>query len=165
MEFRLGQWFHPENQEMLDKLIRDHEIKDVIEIGCYLGASAIFMAQRVEKVTTIDHFSQSVVDFADKDNYYQVLYNLRFLNISNVEVLAMSSEEANKKYPDMTADLVYIDGSHDYENIKKDIELWLPRAKKIICGDDYTENEEFGIIQAVDELGGKNYDRFWYKII
>jgi hypothetical protein len=60
-------------------------------------------------------------------------------------------------------DAVYIDGLHTYEGVKNDIIHWLPQTKKVICGHDYYEDEEFlkihphvaGVKVAVDEMLGK----------
>lgn len=69
------------------------------------------------------------------------------------------SEEAAKLIEDESLDFVYIDGNHQYEFVKKDIEAWYPKVKKggIIGGDDYTscpetEAEGFGIFRAVNEF-------------
>ena len=76
-----------------------------------------------------------------------------------VEFIRKFSEEAAKLIPDESLDFVYIDGNHQYEFVKKDIESWYPKVKKggIIGGDDYTscpetEAEQFGIFKAVHEF-------------
>ncbi|MES2199322.1 MAG: class I SAM-dependent methyltransferase [Chlamydiota bacterium] len=53
---------------------------------------------------------------------------------------------------------MFIDGNHDYDFVKEDIKLWLPkvRAGGILAGHDYDpEGKEFsGVKRAVDELLG-----------
>lgn len=54
-------------------------------------------------------------------------------------------------------DMLLIDGDHRYEAVRKDIELWLPHAKKgaIISLHDYaskSKKPKAGVRQAVDEL-------------
>jgi hypothetical protein len=46
---------------------------------------------------------------------------------------------------------VYIDANHTHEEVKKDIQAWLPKIKKggIISGHDYGGWE--GVTQAVNE--------------
>ncbi len=53
------------------------------------------------------------------------------------------------------ADLVFIDGAHDYLSVREDIEHWLPVVKPggIIAGHDYVKDYP-GVIQAVDEAFG-----------
>ena len=54
-------------------------------------------------------------------------------------------------------DFVYIDGNHQYEYVKQDIELYYPKVKKggIIGGDDFCGNQ-IGVIRAVLEFVDKN---------
>ena len=51
-------------------------------------------------------------------------------------------------------DFVYIDGAHDYENVKKDLEIYYPLLKKggILCGHDFGRE---GLTKAVWEFSKK----------
>ena len=56
-------------------------------------------------------------------------------------------------------DMVFLDGGHSYENVKKDVKILITKLKKnkiIIC-DDY-DQKSYGVKRAVDEL------RLEYKI-
>ena len=55
---------------------------------------------------------------------------------------------------------MFIDAAHDYENVKLDIQHWLPKVRVggIIAGHDYDPRWE-GVIKAVDEsFSGKNIE-------
>ena len=71
--------------------------------------------------------------------------------MKNVVPKKMKSVDAAKLFNDKSIDMVFIDGSHTYENVKRDIEYWLPKCKKIICGHDYVPAHP-GVIKAVNEL-------------
>lgn len=64
-----------------------------------------------------------------------------------------SSPDAAEEYADDSLDVVYLDAEHDYESVKADIEAWLPKADRFICGHDYTPAWP-GVMQAVDEVFG-----------
>lgn len=53
-------------------------------------------------------------------------------------------------------DLVFIDGNHDYESVKEDIQLQIPKLKSggLLAGHDYHLEEDCspGVKRAVDEL-------------
>ena len=53
-------------------------------------------------------------------------------------------------------DFVFIDAQHDYDSVKKDIEIWTPKLKPggLLSGHDYQPNFK-GVIQAVDEAVGR----------
>jgi hypothetical protein len=51
-------------------------------------------------------------------------------------------------------DVVYIDASHDYDDVRADIAAWWPlvRAGGLLCGDDYDPVSDPGVVQAVNEF-------------
>jgi predicted O-methyltransferase YrrM len=66
-------------------------------------------------------------------------------------------------------DLIFIDGSHEYEDVKRDIAKWLPYLEKggLMCGHDFDEPYE-GVRRAVCEaFAGKQItitDTIWAVI-
>ena len=60
-------------------------------------------------------------------------------------------------------DMVFIDGAHDYENVKADIQAWKPlvRPGGLLCGHDWGHPP---IVQAVRELLGtpESSSTIWY---
>lgn len=171
-------WFPPSHAITLGKLIEEHKISQVIEIGSYLGRSTGFFASKVLEVCAIDPFvmweegsrnGDAVRDGGD-DFYQKFLDNMKALantkRICRVRVARLTSEEAFNRNPEMEADLIYVDGAHDYESVKKDLTMWGTRARKVICGDDYDENWP-GVMQAVDEIFPDRIiiGNIWIKII
>lgn len=81
----------------------------------------------------------------------------RFKNeISSDQVIVRRkySYEVVQRYPDNYIDIFYLDGSHLYEDVKRDLNDWFPKLKKygLLAGHDYIQNNDFGVIQAVDEF-------------
>jgi hypothetical protein len=68
-------------------------------------------------------------------------------------VFRMTSEQAVADFPDESVGIVYIDALHEYEDVKRDIDLWLPKVQRggIISGHDYNVRLP-GVIKAVEEL-------------
>lgn len=174
MKLDLYGWFPPQNEKVLGQLIKDYGIKGVIEIGCFLGKSTSFFVSQGCRVFSIDTFegASDLNGVAEVQKrlptlYEQFLFNLKELGIEKeVVVYKGTSEQARLEHKTIKADMVFIDGSHEYEDVKKDIELWLSGAKKIICGDDYNKDHE-GVMRAVDEMlpDAIKTERIWYKII
>jgi len=86
---------------------------------------------------------------ANEKIYQSVLE--KFSGMGNVVILRNTSEEAAGIVPD-GLDLAFIDGRHDYEFAKQDIELWKPKIRSggILCGHDYGHPWK-GVIRAVNE--------------
>jgi hypothetical protein len=63
----------------------------------------------------------------------------------------MLSLDACNLYADNSLDFVYIDASHEYEDIKNDILNWLPKVKNngILAGHDFSWDD---VSKAVKEV-------------
>lgn len=69
-----------------------------------------------------------------------------------VVIYGMHSVDTANLFPDGMFDFVFVDGAHDYESVKADIQAWLPKVKKsgYLIFHDY--NLFSGVNQAVDEI-------------
>jgi predicted O-methyltransferase YrrM len=72
---------------------------------------------------------------------------------ARAELLRLTSVEGAERLEDNSLDFVFIDAIHLYENVKEDINTWLPKVKQtgIIAGHDYGKDFP-GVIAAVHEL-------------
>jgi len=145
------------------------QFSTIAEIGSWKGKSTNALLEGCKgTVTAVDHFKGSA---DEKDGthgglgvYEQFLENTKQFN--NLKVVKSNSDDAVKEFPDQSFEMVFIDGGHTYEEVKKDIELWQPKASKIICGHDYCDAWP-EVKRAVDEKMGKvmSVDSIWFKII
>ncbi len=125
----------------------------VVEIGCFSGVSSELFALHCDEIYCIDRW----VGYAEIDNERVLEAERRFDEMSrnhyNIFKVKASSEEASQICANKSVDAVYIDASHDYENVKKDIQIWLPKIKSggFIAGHDI---DLFGVKTAVEELFG-----------
>lgn len=157
-------WMSQEELDFLYQLSKKY--KTIAEIGSWKGRSTNALLTGCKgKVIAIDHFEGS--DEKDLTHgpvgiYEQFLDNTKWSN--NLEVYKMSSEDASKK--DEKFEMVFIDGEHTYEGVKKDIELWRGKATKIICGHDYCDAWK-GVMKAVDESFEKVgvVGSIWYVVL
>lgn len=178
-------WFHEDNRRALAGLIDKHDIQSVVEVGSFLGLSAVWFAQRVQQVHCIDTWFEPAT-YESENNLVGTLrrWDLPrdFFSIFRDNV--MRSGVWHKITPIKGhsrfvigevpfADLVYLDGDHSYEGCKRDIELYQDKARVILCGDDYCERMEvdgkgvtpaFGVIEAVTELlpDAQHTGPFWW---
>lgn len=75
-------------------------------------------------------------------------------------LLVTSSEQAAKWVADNSLDFVFIDANHQYEFVKQDLALWVPKVRLggIVSGHDYYHfrSGRGGVVQAVDEFVAAN---------
>lgn len=144
----------------------------VIEIGTWLGRSTHTMGEVVMgKVITIDHFSPELIPGSSQSSFYKScipnehrddpewLYKLCLTNLreliekGKVEVLRGESSSVVEKLDDLKgrADMVFIDGDHSYDAVKKDITNYKPilRAGGLLCGHDFRMRQ---VRQAVIDI-------------
>lgn len=131
----------------------------IVEIGAWLGKSAVLMAELIEQsgkkihFVTVDPFVvQPVFDgqlwqFGEVSNSYKpdahALFEKHIREAGyqqEVFLLADYSEGAVRQFEDNTLDAVFIDGAHDAENVAFDLRAWYPKVKSggIIAGHDYS---------------------------
>jgi len=133
-----------------------------IEIGSWKGKSSAYLAVEIinskKNITLdcIDTWKGSSEHVAYENIISDDLYELFIKNISSllsvINPVRLDSISASKNYEDKTIDFIFIDGSHDYENVKADINAWLPKVKfgGIISGHDYGSWKT--VTKAVDEF-------------
>lgn len=174
-------WFPDESAKILQELIEGLGVTRVLEVGAYLGRSTGFFAERVDAVTVIDPFTTEgwadaeingdVKAWAGEGSFYNKFHaNMCDLGvIDKINIVEATSAQASRLKKTQLSfshpELVYIDGAHDYENVKQDLLLWKDYAMKVICGDDYDDNWP-GVKKAVDEVFPERVieGRFWYVI-
>jgi glycosyltransferase involved in cell wall biosynthesis len=135
-------------------------VQSIVELGSWQGKSTHALCSGCPHglITAIDHFQGSdderdLTKEAAKtmDVYGNFLKNMA--PFRNIKVNAKNVEWAAGDYPDGAFDMVFIDAEHSYSAVRRDIRLWKPKARKILCGHDYSDTWP-ELKQAVkDELG------------
>ena len=125
-----------------------------VEIGTWKGKSAAFMAVEIInsgkdiKFDCVDTWQGSEEHQEGQANEDSDVINNRLFevftdNMKPVEgyynPIRATSLEAASLYEDGSLDFVFIDASHDYENVKADIAAWAPKVRPggYLAGHDF----------------------------
>lgn len=163
-------WMAPIELEFLRKAAAMSE--SVLEIGSWKGRSTKALLESCPgTVTAVDHF-QGSEDYDDSTlaiARHEPIYDIFMKNVGhfpNLKVLKMDSAEAAKEMPDGSVDMIFIDSDHRYEQVKAEIDRWLPKCKGMICGHDYADGWP-GVKRAVEERFEKFHVRgsIWFVIL
>lgn len=125
------------------------------EIGVFTGYYSEILCKHMPDLKLI------CVDPWEKGKYKEAEEEaLQLLSKYNTQIIKAYSVDAAKQVTDGSLDFVYIDGAHDYKNVKRDIETWTPKVRigGIVSGDDFYEfpSGKGGVIQAVTEFTSNN---------
>lgn len=157
-------WFNYNKlYEDIVKFIPANYAAHFVEVGSWKGSSACFMAVEIInsgkqiKFDCVDTWKGSIEHNLTTPEQQEELYCSFLKNIEKVKhvisPVRMPSVEASKLYMDQSLDFVFIDAAHDYENVKLDIQHWLPKVKVggVIAGHDYAHYCE-DVQRAVNEI-------------
>ena len=132
-------WLHPLEAWQLHEAARLGRGSDprplVVEIGTWKGRSCVALALGVKargdgRVFTIDPAevsSDAEVPEPLADRVPELVANLERAGVRDiVEIIRSRSHEARSRFPDGTVSVLFVDGSHHYEDVVQDIHDWLP---------------------------------------
>lgn len=167
-------WFDFDNlyQDMIHTLCVENRQYMFAEIGCWKGKSTAFMAVEIANSSknidfycidtwkgSQEHINKDSAAFDKICLEENALYDMFLKNmepvIHYIKPIRMPSVKASNTFEDGFFDFVFIDASHEYEDIKNDIQSWYPKVRSggVLAGHDYGWG---GVKKAVDEFVEKN---------
>ena len=132
-----------------------------IEIGNWKGQSLMFLKE-ITDINCIDCWIYGIdgqfYDNVAEELRHNILESNLYLTNRNIELLKGDSSDSAKGFEDNSVDFVFIDAGHQYHEVKKDIEAWLPKVKSKgwVCFHDINSSIDPGVDQAIEELLGLN---------
>lgn len=147
-------FLHEDEAVQLQKLTRN---KTVLEIGCLYGKSTVCIAEVATQIHTVDTFTVSGNGADQVDEINENIRKSFFDNIQGYSNISLHEGRSDIRVPELENeyfDVVYIDGSHIYEDVLCDIDLCWPKLKYggIMLLHDYGERGWSGVNKAVDEF-------------
>lgn len=141
----------------------------IVEVGSYRGRSTVFLGRGSMdganvSVYAVDPHSNftgvlgGVFGPKDRTAFYQAMLANECSEI--VSLINLSSERFSSTWDDPVS-LLWIDGDHRYEGVKRDFECWLPHldVNAIIAFDDATDSK-IGPYKLIDELiSSKSFEK------
>ena len=140
----------------------------IVEVGCWMGRSTRALADNtIGIVHCVDTWRGSGLEhdpwlkgkppewlFEQFTKNTAKCTNLRSFRMTSLDAASRFKEwQLEKTQVSEVFDMIFIDASHDYENVKADILAWKPLLKQggMFCGHDYQDCWP-GVIKAVHEL-------------
>jgi predicted O-methyltransferase YrrM len=163
-------WMSEIDLQWLGEQAKHHDL--IVEIGSYQGRSTRALGDNARGVVyAVDDWKglRSVDkewwENGTPESERETLYERFCLHIVDLlksgKVIPVRANHAEVPSLPGFADMVFIDGSHGYEDVKRDIQTWLPRLKSggLLCGHDYGQeplmravNESIGMVDSPADL-------------
>jgi hypothetical protein len=155
--------------ETRNELINELD-KDLIicEIGVFKGEFSRIIHENIKpkELHLVDIF-EGMMCSGNKDGENIVWTNLNeeyekiknyFIKDESVFIHKGHSDKILNEFPNKYFDLIYIDGDHSYEGVKKDLNISLLKIKNggFIFGHDYSPTKFPQVVRAVDEFCVEN---------
>lgn len=158
----------------LNELIKDYLIGKEnltgIQIGSYAGESTVMFIESnsFRRLYTVDPWEENY-DPNDISGDSDILlaekvFDAKFKYNPIIEKIKAKSTDVADRFEDESIDFIYIDGNHQYEMVKQDLENYVPKIKKggIIAGHDYGGHKHTeGTKQAINEFFGKEPEKVY----
>ena len=142
------------NSQYFINLINERGYKRGLEIGVRDGISgSAFMKTNIEHMYGIDHLE------------WQSGRKLEAESNGRYQYVIGRSPDCAEAFESEVFDVIFLDGDHSYEGVKRDLNAWWPKLKSggLFCGDDYhhasnfmspgnTDEGQYGVVEAVEEF-------------
>lgn len=139
--------------ELYKSMVKKYDNAVFVEVGTWKGKSAAFMAVEIAnskkniKFYCVDVWQNTgdpnLLINKDPLSINGTIYNHFLENISPVinyiNPVKKTSVEAALNFKNNSLDFVFIDASHTYEDVTKDLQVWFPKIKKegTLAGHDF----------------------------
>lgn len=140
-------WMLPEELLWLHTKAKSFDL--VYEIGSWKGRSSYALASSGTSTVCIDHWqgaSDLIIGLHSlneeaklQDIHAEFIKNVG--GFQNMAYIKLPSLEGAKELKGYTADMVFIDGGHEFAEVVADIEAWKPKATKLLCGHDIDRDD------------------------
>lgn len=148
-------WMYPEELDYLENIAR--HMDSIVEIGTWKGRSALALALGCNGIVhCVDTWLGNSYDAAQKAEAAANDLKQEFINnmirhgvMDNIRAYKMTSEDASKLFKDKSICMLFVDGNHEYEYVKTDLDSWYPKIIKTIIGHDWTGDQ---VQKAVHEF-------------
>ncbi len=143
--------FMPE-KELKQLALWASEYETILEVGSYMGRSTRAIADNTKgTILAVDDF-QGLRELDTNPQGWEILnafhtYMEDHLISGKVEIL--NTDHAN--LVGNKAQMWFIDGSHDYESVQRDIHIGQVAHPHLLCGHDFDADHE-DVMRAVDNL-------------
>lgn len=145
------------------------EHRCIVEIGSYLGRSTRAMLDHTQGIVyAIDDWKGPRDVYLSKEQRTELYEQFKRNCDYHKNLVVYKIDHSQAVIVGVIPDMVFIDGSHEYEDVKRDIETWLPKISKggLLCGHDADrEDVQQAVLELLGEVDVADNTTIWYKVM
>ena len=144
-----------EETDALVRWARDAGVGTFVEIGTLFGLTARAVAEDTgKKVIAVDNFCWNPFGLtaAQHETFARRIVARAGVELVNSDAIDFLMSLSRRVDPLRT--LVFLDGSHAYADVKREIETCMAQGVRFVAGHDFG-NERFGVTKAVRDVVGE----------
>jgi hypothetical protein len=126
-----------------------YDVQTVLEIGCYSGGGTFSFGTFAERLISIDHIDPPMFDISQ--------IGCRYDYVAGNSAHPSTVEKVGALLGTDKVDLLFIDGNHSYDGVKRDFELYAKFASKLVAFHDIVDSKDH-------RNAGCFVSRFWSEI-
>lgn len=145
--------------ELLAGLIDEHDVRVMVEVGSFDGRNVGEILRRCRDLTVFcvddwrPQYKRDAKAMAESEAAFDAVrshYRHRMVKVRKPSVYAA------RNFSDLSVGLVFIDASHEREDVAADLAAWEPKVASggVIAGHDYASERHPGVTEAVDAFFG-----------
>jgi len=161
-DYKSGKSAWEENIPFAFELVKERKPKLIVELGVHYGDSYFAFCQAVKEYKTntscigIDLFQGDDLTGYYGEEVFQKVYKYNLDNYHDFSVIIRQGFDTwLPEIADKSIDILHIDGSHYYNDVKHDFETWLPKVAKggiILLHDTKVFKEPYGVWKFWKEI-------------
>jgi predicted O-methyltransferase YrrM len=150
-------------------MINQNNFSTGVEVGAATGITTAFLLKHcpsLQSLTVVDLWEPVKGSHAWDREDMESLFRSKFEGERKLTILKGISWEMADHIADGTLDFAFVDASHDYDSVIKDIKAWYPKVRNggMLCGHDLHFPD---VSQATEDVfGGRvrkvGIDNMWY---
>jgi predicted O-methyltransferase YrrM len=163
-------WMSKQELQWLAEQAVEHRC--IVEIGSYLGRSTRAMLDHCPGIVyAFDDWKgprDVYLDKSERDKLFDVFRNNVVDHNDKIEIIKGDLSETYPYVEAVKPDMVFIDGSHEYEDVKRDILFWKDKLVPggLICGHDIQlDTVQQAVTETIGEFEIAEDTTIWYKLV
>lgn len=154
----------------LAQLINQRGFQSGVELGVATGVTTMYLLKNCPTLTYlvgIDSWEEEHVKqwWTPKNSNTEANFRKKFEKFNQLKIMKGISWDIANQFKDEAFDFIFIDASHDYESVKKDIVAWYPKIKRygILSGHDFNlPSVKQAVVETLLYPNDTEIDNCWF---